>query len=466
MRRIFASLTLTVFAFLFFPWPVLAGSCQCLDVNINDTSAQIQTCSFPSGATSQQDCSVHNNTTVNSSMLSECIYYIGNNCTGDNSTKDLISQNVTCTSDNDCGAKALFAGIAKCINQKCWFDNRALQAFQNGTVLGRTVNFTKPKLNISIPYVDFSKASLDADGFVNIPYLAEYFVGGYKFAVTAASMIAVIVIILNGFRITMSGGGEDRNTGIQNITKAITGLFILWSSYALLYTINPDLVQFKILKVQYIKPLPNIDVIKESLASGTTETGRNGVPIFKQYDSQWGANIYGSLEKVCDPVADSVETTKESTVCCTNIQAAGCGPTSLAMVLASYGITVSPAETAKFAGQPDFGRICNIGTNIGLTISKLDQSPWPTFSGASVSKAKAYELLASGSPIIFLCKQCTGQKNDGTTRTYGGHYMVLTQIDANGLVSVNDPAGTSATAIVNMTDAQLENNAGFWYVHK
>lgn len=262
MRRFFTTTTLVLFSFFALPWPVLAGSCECLDININDPSAQTRTCSFPSGVNTEQDCSSHNGTTLNSSSLSECTYYNNDNCLSrclvEVSSLRTPSNKVTCRANTDCEEKISYLtnnAVAKCCESQCYFDAAGLEIINNGTTAGQTVTIKKPILEISIPGVSFSdnKNLLDNQGYINIPYLGEYLAAVYKFAVGAASIIAVIVIILNGFRITISAGGEEKNTGIQNIGKALTGLFILWSSYALFYAINPDLVQFKALRVKYIK---------------------------------------------------------------------------------------------------------------------------------------------------------------------------------------------------------------------
>jgi hypothetical protein len=364
-------------------------------------------------------------------------------------------------------------GTATCCDNTCYLDQAALSAYNSGQTGAadwqKGIKITKPILSIAIPGVEFSNPAneLDSEGNVAIPFLAEYLKGVYQFAMIAGSMAAVIVIILNGFRITMSAGGPEKNKGIQNIVKAITGLFILWSSYALFNTINPDLTQINTLKVRYIAPVPNIDIVNDPLTTGVQTTGFNSVVNFKQNDSRWGGLVYGYIDKICDPVADKAETAGASTACCTSIQAAGCGPTALAMVLATMNQKVTPVETAKFMGTEGNGRICNQGTNMNVTVSKLDSSPWSGFTSLYLQKENVVEYVKNRKPVIMLCKNCTGYRPDGTTRSYGGHYLVLTGYDENtNKIYVNDPAGTNVTGIATMTESQLDNNAGFWYIFK
>ncbi|MBI5728147.1 MAG: hypothetical protein HY984_00135 [Candidatus Magasanikbacteria bacterium] len=86
------------------------------------------------------------------------------------------------------------------------------------------------------------------------PFLAEYIVAAYKYAVAIASLIAVIMIIVAGFQWTIAGGNTDMITSAKKkIGGAITGLVIALGSYALLYTINPELTNYRSLKIQYIR---------------------------------------------------------------------------------------------------------------------------------------------------------------------------------------------------------------------
>jgi len=45
-------------------------------------------------------------------------------------------------------------------------------------------------------------------------------------------------------------------SGYKRIGQIAIGLVILWGSYAIMYNINPELVNFKALKVKYIEPIP------------------------------------------------------------------------------------------------------------------------------------------------------------------------------------------------------------------
>lgn len=132
------------------------------------------------------------------------------------------------------------------------------------------------------------------------------------------------------------------------------------------------------------------------------------VPLFLQWDSQWGYEKYGS---------DYLAIT-------------GCGPTCLAM--AGYYLTgeeiMNPAEIAQFARQNGYYAdgygsswtlISQGGVDLGLQVTELP-----------LVKKKLVDALEAGNPIILAMG-----KGDFTTT---GHYIVLTGLE-NGLFRVNDP---------------------------
>ena len=141
------------------------------------------------------------------------------------------------------------------------------------TDIVKDLKITKPILEISIPKLKFTdvKNTLytaeDGTSYIYIPYIGEYMTTVYQVGMVAANIIAVIMIIVVGVKITTLGG-EQRVAGFKRIGQIVIGLFIAWGSYAILYTINPDLVNFKSLKVQYVQTQP----ITETAEDGGEET--------------------------------------------------------------------------------------------------------------------------------------------------------------------------------------------------
>lgn len=133
-----------------------------------------------------------------------------------------------------------------------------------------------------------------------------------------------------------------------------------------------------------------------------------GVPLFLQWDRQWGYMIYGGR--------------------CAALTA--CGPVCLSM--AAYYLTgdeaYSPDRMIEFAGKggyysPGSGSewtlISEGGEKLGFTVTELP-----------LVKKRIFDHLKAGSPII-----CAMGKGDFTS---SGHFIVLVGTE-DGLLRVNDP---------------------------
>lgn len=136
-------------------------------------------------------------------------------------------------------------------------------------ILLAEINAKKPKLEINFPGLIFSNSIVKSDGtgtYVFIPWMAQFISALYKFGVVITSIIAVVIIILQGARIIISGGGENKSEGYKKITHSLIGLMIAWGSFAILYNINPNLVEFNALKVKVLERqnLPDFNEIQQT----------------------------------------------------------------------------------------------------------------------------------------------------------------------------------------------------------
>lgn len=154
----------------------------------------------------------------------------------------------------------------------------------------------------------------------------------------------------------------------------------------------------------------------EGAASGAIPDEKNvdGVPILYQWDTRWGYLDYGGL------VFDT----------------AGCCPTALAM--AYQGLTgdtsKSPADMAVFAEEQ--GRvICQGGTD-GALLEYLNELGLIGRTTALNASSIVWELQ---NDAILVANVGPGDF------TEGGHFIVLTGVDEDGLIMVNDPYSVTNT---------------------
>ena len=136
------------------------------------------------------------------------------------------------------------------------------------------------------------------------------------------------------------------------------------------------------------------------------------------------------------------------------IRVSGCGPTSLAMVY--IGLTgktdQNPATLAQFSEQHGYVQqgltawelMTRGAAQLGLTSHEVP---------AATSSVTAE--LQAGHPVI-------ASMRPGSMFTMVGHFLVLTGLDANGRVIVNDPNSKLNSAIAWDLNVVLKQSVGLW----
>lgn len=297
------------------------------------------------------------------------------------------------------------------------------------------LNARKPILEINIPGLNFSNVASSTDDsgtYFYIAWIPEFISALYKFGIAIVSIVAVVIIIIQGMRVVTSGGGEKKASAYKKIGQAIIGLMIAWGSFAILYNINPALVQFNALKVQVVQGIPFDDsntlsdlspeeaaLVASGSGCGGVDTATGGVPLIKQTDQNWQTDKTGCRTD--------------------NIAKSGCGPTSLSMVMAKYyGINNQPNPLELEKKFRDAGaRKCGTGTSGGWSNKSVlgdfkYEDVWNNGKSRETNINRILQILSAKKPVIVGVKA-------PSIFTAGGHYIVLTGINANGTLTVNDP---------------------------
>jgi hypothetical protein len=186
---------------------------------------------------------------------------------------------------------------------------------------------------------------------------------------------------------------------------------------------------------------------------------------YEQFDACWAKIVYGIHKND------------------TTIAAAGCGPTSLAIVLqyvinngshpVASSSVVTPAEAAKWAAR--HGRVSGHGTDGDKMIRDLHQQ-WAAYDGSRVSLSAATALLQEGHLIIFLSHGVHGwSRKRPLHRTpdvlYLHHFMVLAGVEGpdgpHQVFYVVDPGRNIDRAMRYTVRSELQYHAaGFWWVYR
>ncbi len=145
----------------------------------------------------------------------------------------------------------------------------------------------KPNPKIRIPGLSFSDLTVNGtlstdDGgntYLDVPYLGEYVKAVYNYLILIAGLICVVRIIIGGFIYAVpDSSGEAKSAAIKMILHAIVGLLLAVSSYTILYLFNPELVEFKNLRVMFVhgQPLADYEELPETSEFGFVQDNSVG----------------------------------------------------------------------------------------------------------------------------------------------------------------------------------------------
>jgi len=107
-------------------------------------------------------------------------------------------------------------------------------------------------LSVPLPGVTLTPAT-QSGSKVTVPFLAEYITGIYRFAVGIGTILAAIMMVYGGFRYLLAASIPEIKNGKATIINAVVGLVVLLTSYVILRTINPALVNLQPLQMTYVE---------------------------------------------------------------------------------------------------------------------------------------------------------------------------------------------------------------------
>jgi hypothetical protein len=140
----------------------------------------------------------------------------------------------------------------------------------------------KPTFQITIPTINLTDIAACPDDAKTlcIPWIGEYIIGVYNYALGIAGILAAIVIMWGGIVWVTAGGNQQKiGEAKKYIAGSITGLILLLASYTVLYFINPDLTVFKSIRLSQIE--------KKDIISDDTEIPAEVNPYARYTNCTW-----------------------------------------------------------------------------------------------------------------------------------------------------------------------------------
>lgn len=94
-----------------------------------------------------------------------------------------------------------------------------------------------------------------ADGFIRSDLLSNYIQAIYNYGLSIGGVLAAVMLMAGGLMWLVSGGDSGKISKAKTlITGSLVGLLILFGTYLILNTINPELVKMEGVRVLGIKP--------------------------------------------------------------------------------------------------------------------------------------------------------------------------------------------------------------------
>lgn len=206
-------------------------------------------------------------------------------------------------------------------------------------------------------------------------------------------------------------GTEDApNYFIYNETKSLEEIL---NNY---FTKDKNKEEFKN-SVFVISGFIGLETFTHDTVQAAIKGNHMDIPLYYQYASGWGKVKYGDG----------------------NIAKSGCAPTCIAMVL-SYlkGAAIYPDDIVDVIGSKYYVK----GTGSSWEIFEGCAKEWRIgCTNLGKSKESIINALSDGKPVILSV--------GAGTFTSSGHFIVLTGIDAEGYVTVNDPNDSSKKNFCN-----------------
>ncbi|HPT08466.1 MAG TPA: pilin [bacterium] len=154
------------------------------------------------------------------------------------------------------------------------------------------------KPQITIPGSSFTEGA-STTVTTSTAFIGEYIKAIYNYLLAIVGLLAAIVLMVSGIIWLTAAGNSERISQAKSwMMGSLTGLILALSSFLLLKTINPNLVDFKIQEIETVKPIEwgCCQFTSEAKMIGITECSDNKGTFYKNYSAN-------STQSVCQEIS-------------------------------------------------------------------------------------------------------------------------------------------------------------------
>ncbi len=141
-------------------------------------------------------------------------------------------------------------------------------------VVAKPSKFVLPTFQIIIPGLKFTEDILFEEGgrqYYKFPWIGEYLVALFKWGTTALAILAVIMIMVAGFKwMTAMGNPSKIGQAKSKISDALFGLILILGANLLLGFINPSLTIFKPIVIEKVERIELNDWTEDASVTNST----------------------------------------------------------------------------------------------------------------------------------------------------------------------------------------------------
>lgn len=228
-----------------------------------------------------------------------------------------------------------------------------------------------PKLQIDIG-ANLKNITPDKEGNLSIDWTGKYIQAIYKYAIGVVGILAAVVLMVGGI-IWLTAGGNQTRIGEAKawIGASLTGLVIALTSYMILWTVNPALVQFRPIGVKMVNKL----ITGRCITTGTPDICKDNFTendcLKNNPDNKW----------------------EENKTCPTNCCAWGIA-TAATIACKTYGDCSGELYDNCISIQELTKEQCTVKTGYSLFKDYEENSECVSFTFASTDYLKSYQCVS------------------------------------------------------------------------